>query len=300
MVSSPLDPAKRSAEEVFQGLDNKFIFHYDAETGDYLTPNEGFKVKECRGAWIKLDEAEVPRVLSVKGVYSGNVEIKLEEPGWHQIGPPLDYGWSDVGVKQGQDGETLTVARQAAGPASPHWMSRFLWGYDPGVGGYRTYDAQKSSFNLKKGQAYWVKTYEPGVRLVIPYAAPPPVPSAVSHRPKGISMGSDRARQLDLPEPPAPPTGPADKKLSVSVAPNPLTDSGKVTFMAASKSIRTFRVKVYRPTGELLFSSGKNEDRSCIWRPKEELSNGLYLFRVKVKNMSGRMVKKTGKLLVVN
>ena len=301
MVSSPIDPANKAPTSVFSGLDNQnAIYHWSSAVGKYLSPTSGYKeVEPFHGSWVLLDSSEVPKVFSIKGIYRGSVEIELEDPGWHQVGVPMDYGWSDLGVTK-KGGETLTVERQAAGPSAPHWLSRFIYSWNRKEETYVAYDARDSSFKLEPGQAYWVRTYEEGVKLVVPHAAPPPVPSSLSGAPKGVTLSSEKARELDLPEPPYPPTPLSTGKFSIRALPNPLSGRGTITFITGGSDVNNFEVSVYNAEGRKIHNSGTIEGRTYEWNPVHPLSNGVYLYSVIAKIGSGRSISRTGKLLVLS
>ena len=303
MVSAPLNPKNKAPTDVFKGVDQSTIFHWNPGAkggeGDYITPADDYKVSALHGTWINLNESEVPKVFSIPGIYSGNVTIELSDPGWHQVGTPLDYGWADLGVKQGEDSETMTVAEQSAGPSSPHWMSRFIYNWDPQEETYTVYEAGNSSFQLEPGKAYWIRTYEEGVKLVVPHAAPPPVPTETVTQPEGIPMNSQKADQLDLPTPPSPPRAYSVGEFGIQATPNPVTDNNQVTFIAAGSEVQTFEVTVYDSSGKQMHASGTNTGHTYTWNPKADLSNGLYLYQVLARTEDGGTLTETGKLLVL-
>ena len=301
LVAPPLKPEEgnkgdyRDPTFVFNTSE---VYHWDPVQEDWLTPAGDYELSALEGIWVYKD-LTLPDSFKIAGVYSGSVEIELTNPGWHQVGSPLDYGWSDIGVKQGEDSDTKTVVAQAAGPSAPHWMSRFIWDYDSGAESYTAYDARNSSFQLGPGAAYWVKTYEPNVKLVIPHAAPPPVPTETSTQPRGIPMGTQQAKELDLPQPPAPPTSLSIGGFKVWATPNPLTRSDQITFFAAGSQVQSFEVTVYDSSGKRIHASGTNNEHTYIWKPESELSNGLYLYRVTARKDEDKVVTETGKLLVL-
>ena len=296
MVSAPLDPEDSEPEDVFSGVDSSTIFHYDAAKDDYITPSGDYdSVEALHGTWVKLGEA--PKVFSISGAYSGNVEVELENPGWHQVGTPMDYGWSSIEVKQGSGGEKMTIEEQAAGPSSPHWMSRFIWDYSTDTGNYTAYDASADTgFALKPGKAYWVKTYEKNVELIIPGTAPPSVPGAAAGQAEGISMNSQAAEKLGLPQPPAPPASPQIGQAEVQVT----TQSNQVTFEVLNTAVETMNVQVFGVSGKKLHASGTRATETYTWNPEGKLANGVYLYMVTANTTLGEGLTETGKLLVLN
>lgn len=300
MVSAPLKPEDDTPTEVFKGVDPTTIFHYDRGKGKYITPEEGYKVEANKGTWIYLNDADAPKTFTMSGVYDGSVTINLEHPGWHQVGSPLDYGWSNIGVtKEGED--TMTVAAQSSGPSSPHWMSKFIWNYDTETKEYTAYEAGNSSFNLEPGKAYWVRTREENVKIVIPHAAPPPVPSGTNntHQTNGIPMTSTKADRLGIPNPPAPPATLSVGEFTVNAVPNPLTSNDQVTFIAAGSNLESFQVNIYDSSGKQVLASRTQNDHTYTWKPQTNLTNGLYIYQVTAQKTTGGTIAEVGKLLVL-
>lgn len=304
MVAPPVEPAKGRPENVFGKMNNpNQIYRWDPGAnngeGGFLTPDKGFKeVNALEGIWLLLEENEVPKTFPIKGVYKESREITLQEPGWHQVGVPKNYAWANIGVKQGNS-RTMTVAKQAGGPSAPHWMSRFLWEYDPETENtYTAYDASTSGYTMEQGDGYWVRTREENVTLVIPYDSPNSTTSKVS-RVKGIPMNSEKAEKLNIPNPPAPPITYAVEEFSIQATPNPVTNNDRVTFIAAGSDVQSFQVKVYGSSGKQIHASPRQSDHTYTWKPQTSLSNGLYLYQVTAQKNSGQTMTETGKLLVL-
>ena len=112
-------------------------------------------------------------------------------------------------------------------------------------------------------------------------------------------MGTQQAKELDLPQPPAPPTSLSIGGFKVWATPNPLTRSDQITFFAAGSQVQSFEVTVYDSSGKRIHASGTNNEHTYIWKPESELSNGLYLYRVTARKDEDKVVTETGKLLVL-
>ncbi len=301
MVSAPIDPAEEAPASVFSGLDNpNMIYHWAPGAERFLTPTTGYeKVKPFLGSWVYLEEDEAPKLFTIRGVYDGSVEINLEEPGWHQVGLPMEYGWDDLGVNAGNK-DTRTIGEQASGPSAPHWLSRFIWEWDRQEEEYIAHDARNSDFTLTPGKAYWVRTRKENVNLVVPFSSPPPTPSEAASRSDGISMNSNRAERLDIPSPPAPPTAYSVGEFNVNATPNPISGQEQVTFLAKGSSVNAFQIKVYGPAGNLIHESDRIRGHTYTWKPKSIPSNGIFLYSVSVSGDDGEKFTETGKLLVLS
>jgi len=306
LVSMPLEPENKNPAFIFDGVVPQHIFYWNQGSNDgqgqYLTPNSGFTItmNANRGIWIYLEEENAPRTFTVPGVYSGKVTITLGHPGWHQVGSPLNYNWSDIGVtKEGED--IMTVAAQSSGPSSPHWMSKFIYDYDTKAGEYTAYEAGNSSFTMKKGKAYWVRARVEDVKLIVPHAAPPPVPAITQSTPKenGIPMNSQKADRLNIPTPPAPPATYSVGEFSVLASPNPITNSNQVTFIASGSNLQSFQVNVFNASGKQLHTSPRQTDHTYTWEPQPNMTNGLYIYQVTARKSTGGTVSEIGKLLVL-
>jgi len=112
-------------------------------------------------------------------------------------------------------------------------------------------------------------------------------------------MGTQRARKLDIPNPPAPPVSLTIGEFSVQATPNPVSGEGEVNFVIAGEGISNFAVDVYTSSGKQIHSSGSQSSNSYTWNPESELSNGLYLYRATATKTDGETLTQTGKLLVL-
>ena len=181
-------------------------------------------------------------------------------------------------------------------------MSRFVWAYGTEAETYTAYDASNSTdFNLKPGKAYWVRTYEEDVKLVVPHATPPPAPAETKvKQPQGVPMNSTRAEKLDIPTPPSPPETYSVGQFDIQVTPNPVTTNKPVTFIAAGSDVQSFKVTVFNASGKLIHASTRQSDHTYTWKPERNLTNGLYLYQVTAKRRKDAApLTETGKLLVL-
>ena len=204
-----------------------------------------------------------------------------------------------MGVTKGEDNETMTVAAQASGPDKPHWMSKFIWDYNPETETYTAYQAGDTSFTLQPGKAYWVRTRVEDVKLIVPHAAPPGVPTETTTQAKGIPMTSTKADRLGIPNPPAPPATYSVGGFSILASPNPLTSNDQVTFIAAGSNLQSFQVNVFNASGKQLHASPRQTDHTYTWEPQQSLTNGLYIYQVTARKTTGETVSEVGKLLVL-
>ena len=204
-------------------------------------------------------------------------------------------------MKQGTNSETFTVTEQSSGPSSPHWLSRFIWDWEPVGEEYYAYDAEVDRKILAPGEAFWVRTYRDDVKLIIPYESPPVSSDYdLSSNSKGIPMNSSRAENMDLPKPPVPPAVTRDSEFTVSVSPNPVSDNAAVNFLVTGDSIENFTVDLFTTSGKRVDSSRQVIGRSYTWKPEPNLPNGIYLYRVTAKRRKDAApLTRTGKLLVL-
>ena len=137
------------------------------------------------------------------------------------IGLPYNVDWNQVKV-EGPDGEVMTVPEQADGPSAPHWMSKFIWEYDPGEEAYKAYEADLQQTVLSPQKGFWVRAYEEDLTLIIPsvYSSS----YSTTDQAKGIPA-SDLGQDIETPPAPPPvPSADGGGLLTVKASLNPAQD----------------------------------------------------------------------------
>lgn len=309
LVSVPLEPENPDPLEVFSGMNNPYeIYHWDSSSnngdGGYLTPTTGYDtVQALEGSWLYMDDDEVPKPFQIKGHHEEDREIILPNAGWYQIGVQVQYNWGDIGVKQGSDGETMTVDEQAGEPGDPHWLSKFIWKWDNSTGEYLAYEAGADQFTLEPGTGYWVRSRVDDLKLVVPFEEP--VPSSNIIEAEGTPF-SELSNEEAISPPPKPPSGlesPGSSLFAVQAGPNP-AKSGRVTFSASGVGIRRVKVMLYDLSGQEIFSSPFKTGNEITWNLRDQagrlIANGVYLYKMKVEGISGVETSEVKKLLVVS
>mgnify|MGYP000067067124 CR=1 FL=1 len=303
MVSIPIMPTQRAPTDVFSSLNtSNMVSRWSPTEEDYLTPQAGYnQVSPLEGMWIYLEDEEVPKEISFLGKQKSEREITLADPGWHQVGPHVSYNWSDVGVKQGEDSDTMTVSEQANGPDAPQWMSKFVFEWDSAEEKYLAYNAAIQEKILMPGEGYWVRTHEENVSLVIPLG-PPSSPSAVAQAEEipAYKLGQD------IETPPAPPKSPTDSDLAlldVQASPNP-AKSEEVHFTVEGVSLQKVQLSVYDSNGDAIYKSPLVEGNTLTWNLTDDqgdrVSNGIYLYQLQARGEGGAtLTSRIGRLLVL-
>jgi len=306
MVSVPLMPAQHAPQSVFSKLNQPGqIHHWDPSLnngkGGFLTPDTGYnQVSPIEGMWVYLENTEVPKEITFQGIHKSSREVTLSQAGWHQVGAHVKHYWSEVGVKQGKDGEPLSVYAQADGPDAPHWMSRFLWEWDSDQNEYVAYDPKSQKKEMSPGEGFWIKTYEENIRLMIPFTPSSPGP------PGGEAKGTPLSElSEDVETPPAPPPVPsADGQdlLAVKASPNP-AQTNQVTFQALMAGVDGVKVSLYDASGAIIYESQLKEGTNVTWNLTDsdggQVPNGIYLYQLEARGESGQTLASPFKKLLV-
>ena len=296
LVSVPITPQNQDPTELFSDVRSpNEIYHWDqgsnGKAGKFLSPDNGLEnITALHGFWLYMEKDEVPKSLEIKGTSKAAREIVLDTAGWHQVGSQVSYHWEDVGVRYGSGGNTKSLAYQMD-DSNEQLISRYLFEWDSSDREYVVYDAEKDNKSLEPGEAYWVRSYEDDVRLVIPF-------NSSSNPAEEESSGTPLAKldEAEVPIPPAPPLQQIKEEklpLETYVRPNPASGE-KITFGVSGFDVKEVKLISYRPNGEKIYESPYSRGKTITWDLKNEqdnrVPNGIYLYRLKAK-IAGNNVK---------
>ena len=293
----PLDPNPSSV--LGDDIDPLNLF-YDYSPGEGYTtypddaPNTQLSWKE--GYWVHV-KGETPIAMDTTDP-PGELTIDLSNEGWHMIGLPYNVDWNQVKV-EGPDGEVMTVPEQADGPSAPHWMSKFIWEYDPGEEAYKAYEADLQQTVLSPQKGFWVRAYEEDLTLIIPsvYSSS----YSTTDQAKGIPA-SDLGQDIETPPAPPPvPSADGGGLLTVKASLNPAQDH--VIFEALQAVINKIKVSLFDASGVSIYESPLQDGSKLTWNltdsEGDRVPNGIYLYQLEAKGESGQTLTSPFKKLLI-
>jgi hypothetical protein len=173
MFSFPLSPFTPDPDRILgDNIDSLYLLHYDTGTGGYQTyPQDSVPMESGYGYWIHLAESTLVDARGVTIDEQRDFSIELLS-GWIQIGDPFNFtvDWGDV--KVAYQGDTVGIV--AASDSG--WVSRYLYWYNPDIGGYEFAGAPDGQLDAWIG--YWVQALVDCDLLI------PPSPMTMEHRMK--------------------------------------------------------------------------------------------------------------------
>jgi hypothetical protein len=254
------------------------VYRYDAGERRYLeAPGEWVSPAPGLGAWVRTYVAPwslCPELMTT----TDPVPVPFEV-GWNQIGDPYVFAvlLADTTVTYGG----VTVPFEDA--AASGWVSGYVYGYNTTARAYEVVELPCGRIEAWTG--YWILANVDCELTFTPIPTPPNPPTGTMRT----------ARELGLPEPPAPPrenTLSAESILSqlrVANVPNPVRSENTTVFRVEgvrADAVDAMRVDIYGQDGQRVFTQ-EIAAKELAWHTVNDagelLANGVYLYQVWVR-----------------
>jgi len=282
MVSVPLNSG--SAFDLYGTI----AYRWNAATGEY---DLATVIEPAKGYWVNLAADKV--VTDSGDQVTTDVTIDISCEGWHQISAPWSYPKSAIKVIR-SSGCCGTQTKSWVDAAAAGWIRNDIYGYKATDGAYTT------PTTMNPWYGYWVRAEVSGLSLKLNYASGTPV-SAAAYAPMAASLAIAPA---DLPLVPKA-SSLEFSALRVVNIPNPLTSELATTFWVQGVchcNVQGLRVEIYDLAGQLVWQ-GETDMPVLPWFTHdtlgEYLSNGVYLYRTKVKISGEWVTTPQGKLVIL-
>ncbi len=209
---------------------------------DVLSPAEGF--------WVHFVTADA--ISFIGREVRNDVTLELVEPGWHLISSPFAVDWERVLVF------VNGAERYVGDDVARDVIDESCVCFDPTAQLYR------SSDQILPCQGYWVRTYEPNVRLKMRW-------TGASSSLAGLS-GCEGEITSSAPLPPGDLA--ARAKAVVLAYPNPVRHSVVHFEVPGDYTTDRVRVGVYSLSGEIVWE-GEADSNVVEWEPRDEMGEPL-------------------------
>jgi hypothetical protein len=256
-----------------------YIFRYDPGASSYVMvpPRENVCYHVGMGFWIHTGSVDEVISTAVQ-VPTATVYVPVES-GWNQIGNPFTFDVQLADTRIRYQGEEVTLEQAQTN----HWISMYLFGYDPASGGYVMTMPPSGVLNAVSG--YWLRAYVDCEISIPPIPVPPAPPSGVQR----ADLPALYARGI-----PTPPAAPMLSAMAVSILdgllvrnePNPVRSEHTTTFKVTGPKadlVGAIRVEIYDLTGQLVWRE-EVQARETQWHTDDLrgdlLANGVYLYQI--------------------
>jgi C1A family cysteine protease len=256
-----------------------FAFRYDPGSNSYVMvpPRENVCYRVGMGFWIHTGADHEVFGAAVQAP-TAPVYVPVEN-GWNQIGNPFTFDVRLADTRIRYQGEEVTLEQAQTN----HWISMYLFGYDPASGGYVMTMPPSGVLNAVSG--YWLRAYVDCEISIPPIPVPPAPPSGVQR----ADLPALYAQGI-----PTPPAAPMLSAMAVSILdglvvrnePNPVRSEHTTTFKVTGPKadlVGAIRVEIYDLTGQLVWRE-EVQARETQWHTDDLrgdlLANGVYLYQI--------------------
>lgn len=297
MISFGLKPDDPSPSKVLDEVTGDLkLQHWDSETQTWQSVSDGTltEVDPFAGYWLWLPKGQW---VAVEGSpLAGTQRCALGSAGGHMIGVPYEVSWGSgsigsITVERVDRGEVLEVKSLVAAVAAG-WIYDTVWAWNNTQQAWQRYSVT-SGTTMDPWRGYWVDTFVDN--LVLRFSPEPWSGTAIA--------ASSKRNMADPPKPEVP--SKTAVAISVRCTPVTVTDLGDVEFSVVGIcpcSVHGMKADIYDLSGRIVWS-GEAEGPSLIWDSRDnlrqQLANGVYIYRAQVK-IDGRWITTpTGTLVIL-